>query len=296
MNLRESTKPGVTRCVCTRTLSKACACAVVKGQIHARESRVPSLTVLHDYGGEGPPILLLHGLMGRSRTWRAHLPWLRRHGHVWGLDAAGHRATSAAGPWTTERFVADAAAAVQSLDAGPVVAIGHSMGALHAWCLAAAHPGLVRAAVIEDMAPDFRGHTAVGWLTQFEQWPLPFPGEAQVVEFFGPVAGRYFLNSFEERADGWHLHGSLQDWVAIAEHWGERSHWDQWRAVHVPTLLLEAEQSITPKGQMAQMAALATADCTHLVVAGTGHLLHDDAPLAYRDAVEAFLSTLPESG
>jgi len=118
--------------------------------------------VLHDYGGDGSPILLLHGLMGTSRTWRTHLPWMLGHGHVWGLDAAAHGASSSAGAWAT----------------------------------------------------DFRGRTAVGWLAQFDRWPLPFADAAQVLGFFGPVAGRYFLDSFDERADGWHLHGSLDDWFA----------------------------------------------------------------------------------
>lgn len=224
------------------------------------------------------------------------MPWLQSHGHVWALDAAGHDGRSAVGPWCTQRFVADATAAVRRVDDGPVVAIGHSMGGLHAWCLAAEHPGLVRAVVVEDMAPDFRGRTAGGWLAQFESWPLPFADSTQVLQYFGRVAGRYFLDSFEQRADGWHLHGALEDWVAVAEHWGTRSHWTQWHAVRVPALLLEAERSITPPGQMAQMAAAATAECTHLVVPGTGHLLHDDAPERYRRAVETFLAGLPERG
>jgi pimeloyl-ACP methyl ester carboxylesterase len=255
------------------------------------------LAVLHDYGGDGTPILLLHGLMGRSGTWRRCVPWLREHGHVWALDAAGHGSdgtgSSDTGPWTTERFVADAAAAVRQIDAGPVVAIGHSMGALHAWCLAAEHPELVRALVVEDMAPDFLGRTAVGWLAQFENWPLPFADAAQVIDILGPAAGRYFLDSFDERSDGWHLHGSLENWFAIAEHWGTRTHWAQWQAVHVPVLLLEAENSITPPGQMAEMAATANAECTHLVVRGAGHLLHEDAPGIYQRSVEAFLAGLP---
>lgn len=246
-----------------------------------------------DYGGEGPPILLLHGLMGSAVTWRRHTSWLRRHGHVWASDAAGHNSPEEQGPWTTERFVADAAAAVRRIGCGPVVAIGHSMGGLHAWCLAAAHPELVRAVVVEDMSPDFRGRTAQTWLTQFEQWPLPFTHRAQVLDYFGPIAGAYFLDSFERRGDGWHLQGSMQNWLATAEHWGQRSHWEQWWAVRVPSLLLEAEVSITPPGQMAQMAATAVAECTHLVIPGTGHLLHDDAPERYRSAVESFLCRLP---
>ncbi|WP_127781857.1 alpha/beta hydrolase [Rhodococcus sp. X156] len=249
--------------------------------------------MLHDYGGAGPPILLLHGLMGRARTWVRCLPWLREHGHVWALDAAGHGDAPARGPWHTERFVADAAAAVERIDAGPVAVLGHSMGGLHAWCLAGTRPELVRALVVEDMAPDFRGRTAVGWMAQLEQWPVPFTDPEEVLAFFGPVAGRYFLESFDHRSDGWHLHGELAHWFAIAEHWGSRDHWAQWQAVRAPSLLLEAEHSFTPPGQMAQMAEVAAAPCTHLVVAGAGHLVHDDAPQAYQAAVEGLLRSLP---
>lgn len=256
--------------------------------------RVTSPAVLHDYGGEGRPILLLHGLMGRSGTWRRHVPWLRGNGHVWALDAAGHGPASTVGPWHTERFVVDAAAAVELIGAGPVTVIGHSMGGLHAWCLAAERPELVSAVVVEDMAPDFRGRTAVGWLAEFASWPVPFADAAQVLDFFGPVAGQYFLDSLDRREDGWYLHGALENWFAIAEHWGHRSHWPQWRAVRAPALLLEAELSITPPDQMAQMARSATAPCTHLVIPGTGHLLHDDAPEAYRASVQAFLTAARE--
>lgn len=46
--------------------------------------------VLHDEGGTGQPILLLHGLMGSSRTWLRQVPWIREFGHVYTFDAAGH--------------------------------------------------------------------------------------------------------------------------------------------------------------------------------------------------------------
>lgn len=250
--------------------------------------------MLADLGGQGPPILLLHGLMGAAATWEPVAPWLGRHGHVWALGAAGHRDDADdTGPWTTERFVADAAAAVRELDAGPVVVWGHSMGGLHAWCLAGAHPELVRGLVVEDMAPDFRGRTADGWLDRVRAWPVPFPDADAVRTFFGPVAGEYFLRSFVAGPDGWRLHGRPEDWVATAEHWGTREHGAQWRAVRCASLLLEAEHSVAPAGQLATMAAQAGGPCTHLVVPGAGHLVHADAHELVRGAVEAFVDALP---
>ncbi|MBC8092853.1 MAG: alpha/beta hydrolase, partial [Pseudonocardia sp.] len=40
-----------------------------------------------EFGGHGPPILLLHGLMGRAITWWPVAQWLTAHGRVLGLDA-----------------------------------------------------------------------------------------------------------------------------------------------------------------------------------------------------------------
>lgn len=241
--------------------------------------------MLHDEGGTGRPILLLHGLMGSARTWQRHVPWLRAHGHVHSFDAAGHGRPAPA-ELRTEAFVADLAAHLDEF-VEPLVVIGHSMGGLHAWCLAASHPEKVAALVVEDMAPDFRGRTAADWAAMIEQWPQPFPTENAVLDFFGPVAGRYFLDSFTRRDDGWHLHGDIATFRDISEEWGTRDFWDEWRASSVPALLVEGEYTITPEGQMREMAARPAAE--YVRIAGAGHLVHDDRPVEYREVVERFL-------
>jgi pimeloyl-ACP methyl ester carboxylesterase len=253
---------------------------------------------LLDHGGLGVddpdvgvgPIVLVHGLMGRGRTWRRQIPWLRRHGRVFTFDAAFHtgRDVPADPDISTERFVADLAEILTWIDLGPAVVIGHSMGGLHGWCTAAAYPELISALVIEDMAPDFRGRTTANWTPWFDSWPERFDDEQDAVALFGPVAGRYFYDAFD---DG-RLHGDLDIWAAIAEEWGQRDFWSQWRAVGVPTLLIEAGNGVTPPGQMRKMASV-NDSATHIAATGAGHLVHDDAPDFYRGAVEAFLSGLP---
>ena len=244
--------------------------------------------MLHDEGGSGLPILLLHGLMGSAATWRRHVDWLRTRGRVYTFDAAGHGRPAPA-ELTTEAFIDDLLAALAGIDE-PLIIVGHSMGGLHGWMLAAREPHRVRGLVVEDMAPDFRGRTAADWAAMIESWPQPFPTKEALLEHFGPVAGRYFLESFERRADGWHLHGSVQTFRDISEEWGRREFWSQWWAVRAPTLLIEAEYTITPPGQMRLMAQRAGA--RYVRVAGAGHLVHDDAPHIYRSAVEEFLATV----
>ena len=109
---------------------------------------------------------------------------------------------------------------------------------------------------------------------------------------FGPIAGRYFLEAFDRTATGWRLHGKPEQWIAIAAEWGTRDYWSQWRAVQAPVLLIEAGDSVVPPGQMTTMAELAGERATYVRVAGAGHLVHGEAPQAYREAVEAFLRPL----
>lgn len=259
-----------------------------------------------DWGGAGRPILLLHGLMGRGRAWAPHADWLREYGHVYTLDAAWHRGREtgeAPDPQNiaTERFVADIAAALEAIDGGPAVVIGHSMGGLHAWCLAAARPELVAAIVVEDMAPDFQGLTTQPWDAWFDSWPVEFTDQSQVLGMFGDVAGAYFLDSFDRTETGWRLHGQILSWREVAQHWGTRNYWGEWEAVSAPALLIEAEFSLAPAGQIQRMAATERAATPraessgpavtrYVRVAGAGHLVQADAPQEYRGAVEAFLS------
>lgn len=248
--------------------------------------------LLTDRGGRGEPVILVHGLMGRGSTWDRQVPWLAELGRVFTYDAPWHRGREVADlrPVSTERFVADLADAVSEVG-GPVTLVGHSMGGLHAWCLAAARPDLVSALVVEDMAPDFRGRTTGPWEPWVYALPVEFTSEEQIVEAFGDVAGRYFREAFDRTATGWRLHGHPERWIEIAAEWGTRDYWEQWARVRVPTLLIEAADSVTPPGQMHRMHETGF-DTTYLRVPDAGHLVHDDAPREYREAVEGFLTTL----
>ncbi|NUS44069.1 MAG: alpha/beta hydrolase [Mycobacteriaceae bacterium] len=242
--------------------------------------------MLYDEGGDGPPILLLHGLMGSARTWRDQVGWLRGHGRVHTFDAAGHGRPPPA-PITTEAFVADLAAATAEISE-PMTVIGHSMGGLHAWVFAAVHPQRVRRLVVEDMAPDFRGRTAEHWAAMVASWPQPFPTDEAVLDYFGPVAGRYFLASLRHGPDGYRLHGAVDTFRAISEEWGTREFWTYWSQVRAPALLIEGEHTVTPPGQMREMARRHP-NARYVRIPDAGHLVHADQPDLYRKEVQNWL-------
>jgi pimeloyl-ACP methyl ester carboxylesterase len=243
-----------------------------------------------EFGGDGPPILLMHGLMGRATTWWSHAQWLVGHGRVLGHDARGHGRSEARGPWTTERMVADAACVLA--DVGPAVVIGHSMGALHALVLAARHPGLVRAVVAEDIAVDFRGRSADDARAWFGALPRTYESLAHVRQVFGhprPEFGEYMAECAAERAGGYELLAATEHTTEIAAEWARLDHWDVLPLVACPALLIEAQESVAPPGHMAEMAARMP-DARHVVLPGTGHLAHDADPSGYRANVKTFLS------
>jgi len=245
-----------------------------------------------DRGGrtDGPALMLVHGLMGRGSTWSRQLPWLCELGRVYTYDAPWHRGRDVldSQPVSTERYVDVLADSVRSVGA-PVVLIGHSMGGLHSWCLAAHHPELVSALVVEDMAPDFVGGTTGPWEPWLYSWPEVFTSVDEFTVRFGETAGQYFREAFDHGDDGWRLHGPVDKWISTAAEWGIRDFWDQWRAVRCPALLLEADDTVTPPGQMQKMAEMGQL-ATYFKIAGSGHLMHDDSPNLYRSAVSDFLA------
>src|SRR6478752_9416485 len=156
--------------------------------LEATQDRCMAADLLTHRGGRGDPVVLVHGLMGRGSTWSRQLSWLTRLGAVYSYDAPWHRGRDVADPYPirTERFVSDLGDAVAALGR-PAVMVGHSMGALHSWCLAADRPELVTALVVEDMAPDFRGRTTGPWEPWLHALPAEFGSAKEVYDEFGQV-------------------------------------------------------------------------------------------------------------
>jgi pimeloyl-ACP methyl ester carboxylesterase len=97
---------------------------------------------------DAPPVVLVHGLTGTSRTWWRVGPALAAAGRwVVGVDLRGHGSSAGATPETT---LADLAADVRETVDGRVDLVGHSLGALVALAFAGAYPDGVRRLVLED--------------------------------------------------------------------------------------------------------------------------------------------------
>jgi pimeloyl-ACP methyl ester carboxylesterase len=90
----------------------------------------------HEYGGNGPDVLLLHGGGDNLETWRDFAPLLTPDFHVVAYDARGHGQTPTPDRASVDDMVADVLQVAASLDR-PLL-VGHSMGGVNALLAAAA--------------------------------------------------------------------------------------------------------------------------------------------------------------
>ncbi|GFH36876.1 alpha/beta fold hydrolase [Streptomyces pacificus] len=248
-----------------------------------------------------PGVLLLHGLMGRGSHWAATARWLAERHRSFALDQRGHGRSErpSDGAFTRESYIDDAAAAVEQLGLAPAVLIGHSMGALTAWQLAAERPDLVRAVVICDMRASALGAASQReWEDWFRSWPVPFATLADVRRWFGeddprlerpsPARGAFFAEVMAERADGWRPVFSRRQMLRSRATWVHDAHWDSLAQVECPALVVRGLDGELGRAEAQEMVRVLPRG-RYAEVADAGHLVHYDQPDAWRSVVEPFL-------
>ncbi|MEU6243041.1 MULTISPECIES: alpha/beta hydrolase [unclassified Streptomyces] len=251
-----------------------------------------------------PGVLLLHGLMGRASHWAATARWLAERDRAVALDQRGHGRSEhpPAAACTREDYVADAEAALEQLGLAPAVLIGHAMGALTAWQLAARRPDLVRGLVICDMRASALGAASQReWDEWFRSWPVPFATLADVRRWFGeddprlerpsPTRGEFYAEVMHECADGWRPVFEPERMLRTRETWVHDAHWEELAQVTCPTLVVRGLDGELGRAEAQEMVRVLPRG-EYAEITDAGHLIHYDQPAAWRRAVEPFLRGL----
>lgn len=98
--------------------------------------------------GNGQPVVLLHGLWNSSRIWQGTLETFSPTYRLYAPDLPGHGQSPARFPWRLREVAALLGAWIRSLEIGPAMVVGHSMGGALAMLLAATNPELVQRLVL----------------------------------------------------------------------------------------------------------------------------------------------------
>jgi pimeloyl-ACP methyl ester carboxylesterase len=110
---------------------------------------------VRDSGGDGPTVMLLHGWMATAdlNWWACYGDLIDAGYRVLAIDHRGHgRGLRPLVPFRLEDCAADAADVLRTLDAGPAVIVGYSMGGTIAQLVARDHPDVASGVVLSGTA------------------------------------------------------------------------------------------------------------------------------------------------
>ncbi|MEI5101751.1 alpha/beta hydrolase [Streptomyces sp. PmtG] len=237
-----------------------------------------------DFGGPGRPLLALHGHFAEGRTF-IHLA--RELGDSWRVvapDQRGHGHSDSPADFSRTGYVEDAAAVLEHLSIDSAVVLGHSLGGVNAYQLAARHSGRVDALIVEDVGAEVEGDLSFSL-----SWPTRVPTRAGLLEHLGPSAD-HLRDAVREYADGWGLSFDPRDMNA-SQRQLNGNHWSDWLATDCPALIIRGSRSAVLGAEHAKDMA-ERRPRTRLVELPAGHTVHETVPAEFAAVVRGFLGAL----
>ena len=244
--------------------------------------------------GEGPPVVLLHGLFGAAQNWggiqRRLAAWYR----VLAIDLRNHGSSPHAAAMDYPAMAADVAETIAGVTAAPAAVVGHSMGGKVAMALALAEPQLVSRLVVADIAPvayppALRPYVAAMQAITLRPGLTRRDAEAALAETIPEPGIRAFLVQnlrLQDDPPSWRL--GLD---AIAAAMPELEGFPEFSTAYAgPVLVLAGERSgyVRPAHEP-RFRALFPA-VRFASVAGAGHWLHAENPAGFLALLEPFLA------
>jgi len=254
--------------------------------------------------GSGPPLLLVHGLLGYSFSWRYTLPALASQATVHAVDMLGVGFSDRPDNLDTS-LRANADRLLRFLDAVNVDScdlLGTSHGGAVAMMTAALAPERVRRLIL--VAPvnpwSERGKRMAGFLSSPRIAPLFLRIAPHLQPFHGYFLRRLYGDPRRIRAgtlEGYSapfaLPGAFRCGLGILRTWSpDLAELGAMlpRIAHIPTLLLWGAKDAAVPPSSAEPLRHQFHDCRVQLFDGVGHLPYDEAPEEFNRAVAQFLA------
>lgn len=278
-----------------------------------RDAQVNGLRLRYvDWGGDGTPLILLHGFSAQARYWDSFAARMGDAYHVYALDQRGHGDSDWSSDYGPDAMPADLAAFVDQLGLERFVLAGHSMGGGVAFRYTADHPERVERLIIEDSG-----------LPSPERVPVPNPNNsvqrALATDMFesedAVVAHlmRQSPNATEDR-----IRQVLPQWYRCTDDGRYTFKFDpalrgrpapgadpeqhrrtatalreKLKTFTAPVLLLRGANSDILSPEAAADTVAAFPNATLITIPNAGHNIHTDNPRAFRAEIRAWLGLQP---
>jgi pimeloyl-ACP methyl ester carboxylesterase len=271
----------------------------------SRTIRIHGHEVSYRMAGEGPTILLIHGIAGSSTTWRAVMPALAEHYTVIAPDLLGHgQSAKPRGDYSLGAYASGIRDLLTVLDKERVTLVGHSLGGGVAMQFAYQFPEWAERLVLvasgglgKEVSPLLKAVTLPG-----AEYVLPLllhPRIREAAEWPGGVAKRVGWRPSVNLTEVWRSYTTLTDrhgqmaFVntvrSVIDVAGQRvsAHDRLYLAAAVPTLIVWGDRDRIIPVDHAYRAAEAIPGARLEVFEGAGHFL------PWRDA-DRFLAVLED--
>jgi len=247
------------------------------------------LLAYHRTGGDGPPLVLSHGLTDNGLCWSRLATALEGEFDVVMLDARGHGASARISAAERHEPAQDIAEAIEALRLQAPIVMGHSVGARATAAYANAFPARVSKVVLEDPVflplaePAAVEHRAQKFREQVARFQAMSEGEIAAM-------GR-------TTSPGWHA-DEFPAWAAAKRQVDPEAfptYTTPWQAqidrISVPTLLIHGEAEfgslVTPA--IAAEAISLNPNIRTASIAGAGHNVRRENFEDYLAALRSFL-------
>jgi pimeloyl-ACP methyl ester carboxylesterase len=254
--------------------------------------------------GSGPPLLLLHGLLGYSFSWRFALPVLAEKATVYAVDMPGV-GFSDRPAYASGSFRAQAERLLRFLDGVGVEScdlLGTSHGGAIAMMVAALAPERVRSLILvapvnpwsshgRRLAP-FLSSAPVSWLLlRFE--PLLANVHDRLLRRLYGDPERIRLDTLAGYSTAFRIPGTLNYGLGVVRSWN-RDLADLESALpriaNIPTLLLWGSKDSAVSPDSSERLRQEFRHCEVETFDGVGHLPYEEVPERFNSSVMAFLT------
>ena len=249
--------------------------------------------VSYEYSRNGPPVILVHGLLGHAREWDDTAQWLSSTHHVIALEVRGHGRSERNPPtMRVEDLVEDVVSWAEVLNAQRVILVGQSLGGLVSFLVAARHSHLVKGLVVVEASPSTDAKAPARVRRWLGTWPPVFPSREAAVAFFGgdSLRAHAWTSGLELKAGGLTPAFDEASVLRALDESAQHDYWADWRQIICPTLVVRGELGLDPAVAEAMVAAIPQG---HLAtIAKARHDVHLEQPGEWRDALAGFLTTV----
>jgi haloacetate dehalogenase len=207
-------------------------------------------------GGQGPPLLLLHGAPLSHISWRLIAPDLAKTYTVVAPDLRGYGDSSKPAdkpdhsPYSKRNMALDQVEVMKSLGFDSFRLVGHDRGGRVSHRLVLDHPKQVTKLAVIDIVPTYYLYTHVteGFIGAYFHWfqnvrPAPIPEDSIAAPFKGrmPPADPAQAEYFRIQSDPANIHGMCEDYRAAASIDLDHDKADLSKKIGCPLLVLWAK-------------------------------------------------------